>query len=126
MRKSKWRKLEPIIEDVLKEYGIDPYKPTKTTQSEKFISHRSMLPQDLAKAIGDELTHNFNWRHFLNQFHVWRFHFQLYDALNNRFSFHYSYQGPGYWTPIDNPRAQKAIMNDPILSKHIDEDGRVS
>lgn len=66
-----------------------------------------------------------SWRHFLNNFHIWRFHFQLYDALNNRFCFNYSYQGKDYWIPISDPRAQKALLDDPILSKHIDEDGTV-
>lgn len=31
-----------------------------------------------------------------------------------------------YWTTIDNPSAQRAIMSDPDLANHIDEDGRVS
>lgn len=66
------------------------------------------------------------WKHFLNQFHIWRFHWQLYDTLNNKFCFSYSYQGPDYWTPISDPKAQEAIMRDPLLGKHIDEDGRLS
>lgn len=65
------------------------------------------------------------WKHFLNQFHVWRFHFQLYDCLNDKFVFHYSYQGPGYWTPINDPRTQKVISQDKVLGKHIDEDGNL-
>lgn len=36
-------------------------------------------------------------KYFLNQFHIWRFHFQLWDTLNDRPSFHYSYQGKNYW-----------------------------
>jgi hypothetical protein len=65
-------------------------------------------------------------KHFLNQFHIWRFHWQLYDALNDRFCKpNFSYQGKDYWTPISDPRAQKALMDDPLLGNHIDEDGDI-
>lgn len=60
---------------------------------------------------------------FLNQFHIWRFHWQLWDCLNDKPSFHYRYQPPGYWTSIKDPKAQKLLMEDPELSKSIDEDG---
>lgn len=56
-----------------------------------------------------------DWRHFLNQFHIWRFHFQMYDSLNNRFTFNFSYQPPGYWIPIDSPEAKRALMLDDEL-----------
>lgn len=63
-----------------------------------------------------------NWKHWLNQFHVWRFHFQLYDNLNNRFCFHYSYQPPGYWTTLPE-EITKAFRNDPDFT--IDDKGRL-
>lgn len=54
-------------------------------------------------------------KHFLNQFHLWRFHIQLYDALNNKFCFHFSYQQPGYWINADSPEAKRAFMLDDEL-----------
>lgn len=66
-------------------------------------------------------------KRFLNMFHIWRFHVQLYDVLNDKFCKpDFSYQGPGYWTSITDPRAQRAIMQDSELGNHIDEDGHVS
>jgi hypothetical protein len=124
---KKYRKLEPIIEEVLERYGVNPYEPRIESFDGRWKSSRSMLPQDIAKAVWASQHKRFDWKHFLNQFHIWRFHWQLYDSLNDKFCVpHFSYQPPGYWTPISDPRAQRAIMNDPVLGKHINEDGRVS
>jgi len=52
---------------------------------------------------------------WLNRFHIWRFHLSLWEPLNDKPCFHFSYQPPGYWTPIDSPEAKRALMLDDEL-----------
>lgn len=55
------------------------------------------------------------FKSWLSDLHIWRFHLQLWSVLNDRPSFSYSYQPPGYWTPVGDPRAIAALRLDEEL-----------
>ena len=52
---------------------------------------------------------------WVSDLHIWRFHLQLWSVLNDRPCFSSSYQPPGYWTPIGDPRAIAALRLDEEL-----------
>ena len=55
------------------------------------------------------------WKYRLNRIAIGRHIFSLYSPLINRFRLHYHYESDNYWTPIEDQRAQEALMMDDDL-----------